>query len=83
MLDFNAYIMNLTDANLKGSEVSPVWIELYQAKQEYGIADLTPASMDGLFQRMLADDAVFQLYYKYGQIAVTALLILEISLLDV
>ncbi len=64
MLDFNTYITNLTEANLQGSSVSPVWFELYQAKQEYGLADLTPASMDGLFQRMLTDDAFFQLYFK-------------------
>lgn len=65
VLDFNSYVMNLTDVNLKGPGVSPVWTELYQAKKEYGLADLTPASMDGLFQRMLTDDAVFGLYYKY------------------
>jgi sphingomyelin phosphodiesterase len=47
--------MNLTDANLKGSEVDPIWFELYQAKEEYGLADLTP----------LTDDALFQLYFKY------------------
>ncbi|XP_046645796.1 sphingomyelin phosphodiesterase-like [Daphnia pulicaria] len=64
VLDFNTYIMNLTDANQKGSEVDPVWYELYQAKQEYNLTDLTPQSMDELFQRMKADDALFQLYYK-------------------
>ena len=57
--------MNLTDANLKGSEVDPIWFELYQAKEEYGLADLTTQSMDELFQRMLTDDALFQLYFKY------------------
>lgn len=57
--------MNLTDANLKGSEVDPVWFELYQAKQEYGLDDLSPQSMDALFQRMVTDDALFQLYFKY------------------
>jgi hypothetical protein len=56
--------MNLTDANQQGSEVDPVWFELYQAKQEYKLTDLTPQSMDDLFHRMKADDALFQLYYK-------------------
>jgi sphingomyelin phosphodiesterase len=65
VLDFNTYVMNLTDANLKGSEVDPIWFELYQAKEEYELADLTPQSMDELFQRMLTDDALFQLYFKY------------------
>ena len=64
VLDFNTYIMNLTDANLKGSGVDPVWFELYGAKQEYGIDDLSPQSMDTLFQRMVTDDALFQLYFK-------------------
>ncbi|XP_046446656.1 sphingomyelin phosphodiesterase-like [Daphnia pulex] len=64
VLDINTYIMNLTDSNLKGSEVDPVWFELYQAKQEYGLDDLSPQSMDTLFQRMVTDDALFQLYFK-------------------
>ena len=29
VLDFNSYVMNLTDVNLKGPGVSPVWT--YQA----------------------------------------------------
>ena len=61
--------MNLTDANIKGLGVSPDWTQLYQAKQEYGLADLTPTSMDGLFQRMLTDDALFQLYFKYENLS--------------
>ncbi|KAI9559024.1 hypothetical protein GHT06_015813 [Daphnia sinensis] len=64
VLDFSTFIMNLTEANQRGSEVAPVWSELYQAKQEYGLTDLSPQSMDMLFQRMLTDDALFQLYFK-------------------
>ncbi|KAK4010699.1 sphingomyelin phosphodiesterase [Daphnia magna] len=64
VLDFSTFIMNLTEANQRGSEAAPVWSELYQAKQEYGLTDLTPQSMDMLFQRMLTDDALFQLYFK-------------------
>lgn len=61
--------MNLTEANQRGSEAAPVWSELYQAKQEYGLTDLTPQSMDMLFQRMLTDDALFQLYFKYVNVS--------------
>jgi len=57
--------MNLTVANEFGPNRDPVWFELYQAKKEYGLADLSPASMDDLFNRLLTDDALFQLYAKY------------------
>ena len=56
--------MNLTAANLQGPGRNPVWFELYQAKKEYGLTDLSPKSMDNFFQRMLNDDALFQLYFK-------------------
>ena len=67
VLDFNTYIMNLTAANLQGPSLdqSTSWVELYSAKKEYGLSDLSPASMDSLFQKMLIDDALFQLYFKY------------------
>jgi len=57
--------MNLTVANEFGANRDPVWFELYQAKKEYGLADLSPASMDDLFNRMLTNDSLFQLYVKY------------------
>ena len=57
--------MNLTVANEFGPNRDPVWFELYQAKKEYGLANLSPASMDDLFNRLLTDDALFQLYAKY------------------
>ena len=56
--------MNLTAANLQGSEKDPVWYELYQAKAEYGLKELSPKSIDELLHRMLEDDALFQLYFK-------------------
>lgn len=57
--------MNLTASNLEGPSAEPVWYELYQAKRDYGLVDLSPASMDSLFQRMLTDDDLFYLYFKY------------------
>ncbi len=57
--------MNLTVANEFGANRDPVWFELYQAKKEYGLADLSPASMSDLLDRMLNNDSLFQLYVKY------------------
>lgn len=57
-------MMNLTLANLKGANHLPEWFELYQAKKEYALTDLSPKTVDGFFSRMLGDDALFQLYFK-------------------
>ena len=65
MLDFSTWIFNLTAANQLGSAQNPIWYQLYQAKSEYGLSDLSPQSMDDFFQRMLTDDALVQLYFKY------------------
>jgi sphingomyelin phosphodiesterase len=56
--------MNLTEANEKGPMHLPEWFELYQAKKEYALADLSPKEIDEFFSRMLNDDALFQLYFK-------------------
>lgn len=64
VLDHANYYMDLPSANAQGPTVDPVWAELYSAKQEYGLTDLTPRSMNELFQRLVADDSLFQLYYK-------------------
>lgn len=64
MLDFSTWSMNLTQANLLGSTRSPEWFELYQAKKEYALTDLSPKSIDSLFSRLIADDELFSLYYK-------------------
>lgn len=58
--------MNLTEANLRGPEQDPVWSELYQAKEEYGLTDLSPSSIESLIQNMLKDEALFQRYFRYG-----------------
>ena len=65
VLDHSTWIFNLTAANIQGPGRNPVWFEFYQAKNEYGLADLSPKSMDNFFQRMLTDDALFLRYYKY------------------
>ena len=57
--------MNLTVANQEGANRDPVWFELYQAKKEYGLTDLSPASMNELFNQLVTNDELFQLYVKY------------------
>lgn len=57
--------MNLTEANSRGPEAEPLWYELYSAKTEYGLADLSPASMDNLLRRMLTDDDLFNVYFRH------------------
>ncbi|KAK4018537.1 hypothetical protein OUZ56_000587 [Daphnia magna] len=64
VLDFTTWAINLTAANLLGSSEDPVWFELYHAKKEYDLADLSPDSMHKFFQRMLVDDVLFQKYFK-------------------
>lgn len=64
VLDHTNYFMDLPAANEQGPSVDPEWTELYSAKAEYELTDLSPRSMDKLFQRLVADDNLFQLYYK-------------------
>lgn len=58
-------MFNLTAANELASAKEPEWFELYQAKNEYNLIDLSPSSMDELMQKMLTNDHLFQLYFKY------------------
>ncbi len=56
--------MNLTVANAQDPSISPVWFELYQAKRDYGLTDLSPRLMDVFYQRLVTDDALFRLYFE-------------------
>lgn len=57
--------MNLTAANEQGPDQEPHWFELYRAKEEYGLKDLSPNSVEQLLHRMLEEDDLFNLYFKY------------------
>lgn len=62
MIDFDAetllpvnmstYYFDLEKANAEGY---PTWEVLYDMKSEYGLKDLSPKSMLGLSEQMLAD----------------------------
>lgn len=56
--------MNLTEANIHGPKKSPNWCELYQARKEYGLSDLSPRSVNSLFYKMLEDKTLFNKYFK-------------------
>ena len=64
MLNFETWYMDLEAANRAGPSFDPEWTLLYDAKTEYRLSDLTPNSMNDLFERMLADRALFELYFK-------------------
>jgi len=67
VLDHSTWYMNLTAANLgaKSMKSDPQWEELYQARAEYGLKDLSPEQLDGFLNRMVSDRALSQLYFKY------------------
>ena len=58
--------MNLTAANAE-PEKEPSWYQLYGARSDYGLNDLSPASINEFFNRMVANDALFQVYRRYIQ----------------
>lgn len=70
VLDHSTWYMNLTAANLAAKsatnklELDPEWEELYQARAEYGIADLSPKQLDDFLNRLVSDNALSQLYFK-------------------
>lgn len=57
--------MNLTKANEAGPAQPPEWFDLYSARKEYSLTDLSPKSVNNLFSRMLNDEALFHLYFKW------------------
>lgn len=58
--------MNLTEANLRGPTEEPDWFVLYWARAEYNLLDLSPKSLDDFFQRLVANEDLFQQYYEYN-----------------
>ncbi|XP_061106332.1 sphingomyelin phosphodiesterase [Conger conger] len=70
VLDHETYILNLTEANNRtGAEVSgpdpnPKWTLLYRASEAYGLSSLFPSDWDGLIKTFLADDRVFQRFWR-------------------
>lgn len=62
ILDFETWIYNLTEANLTPDQ-NPRWFKEYSFKEEYGLKDLSPKSIDGLVKRFATDR---ELLFKVG-----------------
>jgi len=67
VVDHEAYIYNVTDANLRGASEQPVIFKEYSARQMYGLRSLRPADLYELVERMARDDETFQKYYSLFQ----------------
>lgn len=65
ILDHEAYIYNVTDANLNGASQVPPLFREYSAKEEYGLKSFRPNDLYDLVVRMALDDNLFQKYYRY------------------
>lgn len=68
VLDHETYILNLTEANGSpgepgGPEQDPKWTLLYRATEAYGLPSLFPSDCEGLMQKFLKDDKVFQKFW--------------------
>ncbi|XP_075440463.1 sphingomyelin phosphodiesterase [Ascaphus truei] len=62
VLDHETYILNLTEANARVRE-EPRWTLLYSAVKTYGMKSAYPADWDGLLQRFLKDERLFQTFW--------------------
>lgn len=67
MVPVNAhvYYMNLTEAN-ETPDVSPKWTELHDLINEYGLADMSPSSMEDFFSRMYSTDGELASLYEWN-----------------
>ncbi|XP_037077611.1 acid sphingomyelinase-like phosphodiesterase 3b [Pollicipes pollicipes] len=61
LTDYSQHVLNLTASNAAGRAQ---WLRLYDAADTYGLSDLSAASMGDLYQRLLADPALFDTYYR-------------------
>lgn len=64
IVDHEAWIYNVTKANIDGVDVTPVLFKEYSAKEEYGLKSFRPTDLYELVVKMAQDDQVFQKYYR-------------------
>ncbi|KAK2703000.1 hypothetical protein QYM36_018450, partial [Artemia franciscana] len=62
MLEHEAWIMNLTEANIGPSE--PNWFKLYDGRETFGLNSLSAQDMSNLVDRFIIDEELFQTYYR-------------------
>jgi hypothetical protein len=61
VLDHETWLFNLEEANESGT---PNWYKYYSMKEQYGMADLSPASYSALCESFKTDDAAFTFYQR-------------------
>jgi len=62
VLDYVQYYSNLTLTNINGK---PTWDVLYRATSAYGIPDLSPVSMNKLYQQINSTQSVWEKFIYY------------------
>ncbi|KAK2702986.1 hypothetical protein QYM36_018441 [Artemia franciscana] len=62
MLEHEAWIMNLTEANIGPSD--PKWFKLYDGRETFGLNSLSAQEMSDLVDRFIVDEELFQIYYR-------------------
>lgn len=82
VIDKEAWIFNLSDANIRGLNVirkfseslknlnvgtPPYWYKLYSARSSYGMNGLRPADWKKFVHHMEINDELFDLYHKYDK----------------
>jgi sphingomyelin phosphodiesterase len=58
----DSYYYNLTEANMNPAR-RPIWEKLYSFRTDFGLADLSPASLNELVFRMAADHDLLQQHW--------------------
>ena len=75
VLDHETYYANITQANLNGKDVLPVWELEYSAKKAFNMTSLFPQDWADLIEYMLTNlesplvDALYSYYYKKSDAA--------------
>lgn len=65
MIDHETWTFNLTEANIHGKEQRPRWFKEYSFRDEFGIKDLSPKSVDDLFERFARDPELLRKYHDF------------------
>nr|CAD7446823.1 unnamed protein product [Timema bartmani] len=61
VVDHETWVMNLKEANLYDY---PIWYKLYSTRSAYQMPSLLPQDWDNLLNKMVTDNALFDIYYK-------------------
>ncbi|XP_065347089.1 sphingomyelin phosphodiesterase-like [Cloeon dipterum] len=65
VLDHETWSFNLTEANLNGPDIPPVWSKLYSFKDAFGLSSLLPQDLNDFVARLATDPDLQDLYYRY------------------